>query len=382
MQIRNLAILTLVVAAMAAPDLAAKKKAPTGIYERALIYNKGDEGSKFYRIPAIATAPDGSLLAIADKRWNSTGDLPEHIDVVCRRSTDLGRTWSKAVTIAGEGTDEGYGDPAVVVDSKRKQVVCIMTRGNGLWESTPDNHAYIMVSHSADNGLTWSEPLDITNQLFGEGCTNEATSHWVTAFATSGAATQLKDGRLMFVLVVRETQKKWDKLTVYSCYSDDGGYNWKLSENSADSDADESKVVQLRNGDVMMSIRNRRRGERKFCLSTDRGQTWGQSWTQSDIIEPACNGDIIRYKYGKTNILLHSIPNDSLYRKNVSIFASFDEGKTWPVKRTLCPEGSAYSSMTVLKDGTLGVLTEEAAEGGGWQLWFTRLSPDWLLNQK
>jgi sialidase-1 len=360
--------------------LAACSSTKTNIYERSLVYDKGDNGSKYYRIPALATAPDGSLLAIADKRWESLTDLPSHIDVVCRRSTDNGRTWSDAITIAGLNTDVGYGDPAVVVDSKRKQVVCIMTHGNGLWQSTRDNHAHIMISHSGDNGKSWTEPIDITDQLFGSNCTDESRRNWVTAFATSGAATQLKDGRLMFVLVVKKTDVKWGKLDAYACYSDDGGYTWQVADNSADTDADESKVVQLNDGNVLMSIRNRRRGARKFSLSSDEGKTWSDPYYQSEIIEPACNGDIIRYKYKKHNILLHTIPNDSAYRRNVTIFASFDEGKTWQTKRALCLGGSAYSAMTVLKDGTLGVFTEEdAPDKDGFQLWFTRLSMDWLI---
>jgi sialidase-1 len=360
--------------------LASCSTTKTGIYERCMVYDKGDNGSKYYRIPALATAPDGSLLAIADKRWDSLADLPGNIDVVCRRSTDNGHTWSDAITIAGKDTDSGYGDPAVVVDSKRKQVVCIMTHGNGLWQSKRDNHAYIMVSHSQDNGKTWSEPLDITNQLFGSECPDETRRNWVTAFATSGSATQLSDGRLMFVLVVRENDVKWGNLSAYACYSDDGGYTWSVSKNCADSDADESKVVELNDGSVLMSIRNRRLGARKFSISTDKGENWGERFYQPDIIEPACNGDIIRYKYKKHNILIHTVPNDSAYRRNVTIFASQDEGKTWQTKRTLCKGGSAYSSLTVLKDGTIGVLTEEnAPDKDGFQLWFTRLSLDWLL---
>lgn len=69
--------------------------------DRALVFNKGDEGSKFYRIPAVVTMPDGDLVAVADKRWDNNGDLPGRIDVVCRRSTDNGATWSDYILVAG-----------------------------------------------------------------------------------------------------------------------------------------------------------------------------------------------------------------------------------------------------------------------------------------
>jgi sialidase-1 len=364
-----------------APQAEAKKKAPTNVFERVCLFKGGDAGSKFYRIPAIATAPDGSIVVLADKRWDNINDLPYHIDVVSRRSTDLGKTWSDAVTVAGEGTTEGFGDPAIIVDKKRKQVLCVMTHGTGLWEATHDKHAYISVARSKDNGKTWSEPVDITHQLYGSTCKDEKRSKWITAFATSGAGLQLKDGRLMFALVVRETEK--GRLTIYSVYSDDGGYNWQVSENTACPDADESKIVELKDGKLMMSIRNRKRGSRIYCISNDRGKTWGESYEQPQVIEPACNGDIIRYNYGDKNVLLQTVPYDPARRTNVAILASFDEGKTWPVKRILCPYESAYSSIAQLSDGTIGMFTEEwCDEDEGYQLWFTRLSPDWLFEQK
>jgi sialidase-1 len=381
MHFKSAILLIAAMMAFCSPSQAvAKKKAPTNIFERTLLFRGGDAGSKFYRIPAIATAPDGSIVVLADKRWESINDLPWHIDVVSRRSTDLGKTWSDAVTVAGQGTNEGFGDPAIVVDKKRKQVLCIMTHGSGLWDATYEKHAYISVARSFDNGVTWSEPLDITNQLYGSKCADEKRSKWITAFATSGAAVQLSDGRIMFALVVRE--KESSRLTIYSVYSDDGGYTWSVSDNSACPDADESKIVELNDGKLLMSIRNRKRGAHLYSVSSNRGKSWGKCYEQPQVIEPACNGDIIRYNYGDKNVLLQTIPNHPTRREDVSIFVSFDEGKTWPLKRVLCPYESAYSSIAQLKDGTLGVFTEEwSDEDQGYQLWFTRVSPDWLFSQ-
>ena len=70
--------------------------------ERVLLFDMGDGGSRFYRIPGIVTAADGSLVVVADRRWDKINDLPAHIDVVSRRSEDNGKTWSETVTIAGE----------------------------------------------------------------------------------------------------------------------------------------------------------------------------------------------------------------------------------------------------------------------------------------
>lgn len=363
-------------AMLAATSLLSFAQAPAP--ERVLLFDNNDEGSKFYRIPAIATAKDGTLIAIADKRWDSNMDLPNSIDVVVRRSSDNGKTWTPATVIAGADTKVGHGDPAVVVDRKTGDIICIMTAGNGLGASTRDNFAHIMTSRSKDGGKTWSEPEDITKQLYG--FPGAPLQHVITGFASSGHALQLKNGRIMFVLVARPEANVW-RLENWAVYSDDGGKTWKVSDSAADLYGDEAKVVELPNGDVLMSIRNRDKGPRKFAISHDKGKTWGELRTQPDVIEPACNGDIISYKYKGKNVLIHTIPYDAKGRKNVSLLASFDNGKTWPVRRTLVPEGSAYSSITVLKDGSFGVFTEEDSPNpeGGYQLWFYRVTPEWLF---
>lgn len=347
--------------------------------ERALLFDKGDGGSKFYRIPAIVMARDGSLVTVADKRWDSTKDLAAHIDVVCRRSTDGGRAWSAAVDVAVTDEGGGYGDPALVVDNRTGDILCIMTHGNGLWESTRDDHAHIVISRSSDNGLTWSAPVDITSQLFTSEPTGDAPIKCVTAFATSGRALCTKDGRIMFVLVVRDQDKKWTPLQCWACFSDDGGRMWQVADMPADTAGDEAKVEELADGTILMSIRNPKKGARKFSRSTDGGRTWSEPELNYDIIEPACNGDLIRYCYGDTDILLQSVPAHEQIRRDVTIFGSADNGRTWKNLYRVVPAPSWYSALTVLPDGSVGCVTEEEASDGGCRIWFTRLTPETLF---
>jgi len=353
------------------------------VLNRSLVFNLGDYGSKYYRIPAIVTLDDGTLVAVADKRIETNGDLPGKIDVVCRTSNDRGLTWSSVVTVAQHNEDGGYGDPALVVDRKSGDVICIATHGEGLWTAKPGKSARIVVLRSSDKGKTWSEPLDITDQFFTS--TGEAGKpvKGVTGFASSGRALQLSDGRLMFVDVVREDPKEgWSQLSTYAIYSDDGGYTWTSSGNKSEGDGDESKVVELSDGRILMSIRNRKRGPRLFSFSSDRGDTWTPSRLQPELVDPACNGDLISINRNGRHILLQSICNDPENRRNVTIFASFDDGETWPVSKVVCPEPSAYSALTELDDGTIGIFMEEsAADGDGFRLWFTRLNLDDMLSQ-
>ena len=354
------------------------KRAPQGVFERTVLFVNGDAGSKYYRIPAVVTAADGSVVAVADKRMDCLWDLPNHIDIVCRRSEDLGRTWSEPVTIAGKDTAMGYGDAAVVLDRQSGRLICLMVADNGLWQSCADHYAHLMMAVSEDHGRTWSEPRDLSNQLYGPDCPDSLRCRWYGAFFASGAALQLKEGRLMVVMVTRTKPERGGDLSCYVAYSDDGGEHWSVSQTPGDYRGDEAKLVELTNGDILMSIRNKDQGARRMALSHDRGVTWEATYEQTDLLDPACNGDIIRYNYGADSFLLHSIPYHAHNRENVSILVSYDEGKTWPVKRSLCPGEAGYSALTQLADGTIGCFVEEGNFQEGFQMVFYRFSPDWL----
>lgn len=353
--------------------------------ERTVLFNMGDYDSQYWRIPALVTAADNSLVAVVDKRGSSLGDLPNTISIMSRRSTDNGKNWSEPVVVAQGGNGKTYGDPAVVLDKKTGNLICMFVGDQGLWNATPYNRQGIYVSKSTDNGVSWSEPVAITDQVYANH------SSWYAGFAGSGHGLCLKDGRLMFVLAIRATSAT-GVLHNYAIYSDDGGDNWTLSTNAATTAGDEAKVVELENGDILMSIRNPSKGNRIFCKSTDRGQTWGKAYFETELKDPACNGDIIRYSYstdegseGKSR-LLHSLPESTTTRENVTIYLSEDDGETWPIKKRLVDGYSAYSSLTVLSDGTIGALVEEGKWDSnlpgedGFQLVFYRFTMDWLTS--
>lgn len=343
-----------------------------------LLFSGGDDGAANYRIPAIATAKDGSLIVAVDKRINGSGDLPANIDVVIRRSTDNGQTWSNAITIADLGAT-GASDPALVVDKASGKIICLFATDKGLFGSTPTDPIRIRMCTSMDHGVTWTAPVDLTNQLYGAGCSNPVTKNWYAAWVASGAAHQLRNGRIVAAVGVRQTSA--NQIDNFMIYSDDAGVTWQPSTGIAEQSGDEAKIVELNNGNLLMSIRNP--GVRRMNTSTDKGLTWGTAYNQTDLIEPNCDGDIIRYTstldgYDK-NRLLHTIPSNSSSRKNVSVLISYDEGATWTVNKTIYPGASAYSSITVLPDGTLGMFYENG-EYETYQMYFVRFSLQWLTN--
>lgn len=353
---------------------------------RKLLFAPGDDGSKNYRIPAIVTAHDGSLVTATDKRKANQADLPEDIDVLVRRSTDNGKTWSDALTIAaGKGRYQGYGDAALVRTKEEGGLLCIFVGGTGFFPSTPANPIRTYVCKSSDNGVTWTEPRDITDQLFGSNCTDDVRKGWYGSFCASGAGLLGRDGTIYFVAAVRESSSQSvDAIANYVYYSKDNGETWQVSACVKPNNGNEAKIVELNDGTLLASIRNQGKGARFYATSTDKGESWSSIGQWSEMIEPGCDGDIIYYTSTKDgyekNRILHSVPNDAANRENVSVFVSYDEGKTWPVKKSICHTGSAYSSLAILPDGTIGAYVEENYGTEDYSMYFTNFSLDWLSN--
>lgn len=350
------------------------------LLKRVLVLAPGDYSSKNYRIPAIITANDNALVILTDKRKYNSVDLPEDIDVIAQRSTDKGKTWSQPVTVAqGKGRNKGFGD-VNIIKAKSGKLVALYVGGVGLWNSTSEKPQGHFMSVSTDNGKTWTQPREITNQLYGINCTDPVRKTWQASFFGSGQGLTLRDGRIMAVIVVRETLQN-RKLNNYVVYSDDEGETWNVSEKAMDG-GDEAKVVELNDGSILLS--SRITGNRLWSKSTDRGVTWGPKHTWTEIWGNACDADIIRYTstldgYDK-NRILHTLPN-AKNRTNVSMWVSYDEGTSWPVKKSICKGQSAYSSITILPDGTIGVYMEED-ESVPYKMYFLNFSLDWLTNGK
>lgn len=350
---------------------------------RTTLYKPGDYGSKNYRIPAIITTVDGSLVATTDRRKNNQGDLPEDIDVVCNVSHDGGHTWSEPYTIAqGEGFGKGFGDAALVKTDNQGGLMAVFVGGAGLWASTPSNPNRFYMSLSNDNGLNWSEPKDITHFIHGDDCEDAVRQKWLGGFFASGNGLLTRSGRIMFVAAMRENEAY--TLNNYLFYSDDKGATWHIS-GRASVGGDEAKVVELADGSILMSIRH---GEKRwYNISKDGGLTWqAEVSVWDDLKAPACNGDIIRYQFemqgNENSLLLQSLPyGDS--RKDVRVYVSYDEGKTWPWNSSRCivPYSSAYSSLCVLKDGTIGLYVEEG-DANNYEMVFYNFSLEWLTGNR
>lgn len=337
-----------------------------------------DLGSHYWRIPAMVVlhhqkgenaSKNGRVVTMADNRFNHNGDLPNHIDVYERHSDDNGATWSTHKMVVGTeadhalvGGNHGFGDVSLVECASGK-IVAIMVGGPGYFGSTPSNPIVPTIITSTDGGDTWSTPRTLTDELYKTTYKEGAVQG---SFAGSGRGLMLQrqkneqlNGRIMFAMSHRFAN---NNVQEYIIYSDDEGDTWKFSTQSAYSGGDESKLVELADGTVMISVRQS--GQRGYNKSTDGGVTWGTQAKWADINGNACNGDIL---YVNKHVMLHSYPNDGK-RKNVTIKASFDGGKSWSNPYVVCAPSSCYSTLDVTKDGDIAIFYEDNACSTGFVL--------------
>lgn len=343
---------------------------------RKCLYAPGDYGSNAWRIPALLQLSDGTLLAVNDRRNDSEEDLPGCIDVVYSFSTDNGKTWSKPGYIArNQGFIRGCGDPGLA-ELPDGTVVCACCGGEWFGRSKADNPQRSYVSFSRDHGRTWSEPENITSILWGPEAKNAQGRQFVSSFFSSGNYLVLQrgphKGRLLIANVCRYEGD--EKLSNHVVYSDDGGKNWNISGVVVRGMGDEAKMVELPDGSILISIRTE--GDRLWAKSFDGGESWSEHGQWPEMHVTACNGDMIAYS---DSLLLHSVPL-SMQRENVSILLSYDNGKTWPESKLIMHGPSQYSSLTRLKDGTVGAYIEKNTNGV--ELWYENFSLEWLRRNK
>ena len=351
------------------------------------VRQKGEDNVHTYRIPGLATTNKGTLIGVYDNRYNQGADLQGDIDVAMSRSTDGGSTWEAMKPIidmgefGGKPQDEnGIGDPAVLVDRSNNTiwVAGIWAHGHpgkrNWWASKqglkPTETSQFILAKSEDDGLTWSVPINITEQIKAKG--------WYLLLQGPGKGITLKDGTLVF-----PAQFKDEKQMPYSTiiYSKDHGKTWNIGT-GAKSNTTEAQVVELNNGSLMLNMRDNRKGARSVYITNDLGSTWtAHETSRKALIDPVCMASLISFEHPtKGKILFFSNPNSTKERTNITIKTSFDEGKTWPVANQLelYEEGCyGYSCMTVVDENHIGILYEGSAE-----LYYEKININELLGDE
>jgi sialidase-1 len=329
------------------------------------IRKAGDDGVNTYRIPGIVQTDKGTLIAVYDIRYNNSADLPGNIDVGLSRSVDSGRTWQPIKVImdmGGANENSGIGDPTVLFDrvTKKIWVAALWSKGNhsiagSIGGLSPDSTGQFVLVSSSDDGLSWSEPVNITTQI--------KIPEWRILFQGPGSGIQMENGRLVF------PAQYWDASKMpYSTivYSDDHGSSWKGKIWGPKSNTTESQVVETTPGTLMLNMRDNRGGFRSVATTNDMGGHWVEHSTSYNALpDPVCMGSLVRARVKVAgvlkDVLFFSNPATSSGRYNITIKASLDMGETWlPANKLLIDERNCYgySSLTKIDDETIGILYE------------------------
>ncbi|GMI27478.1 hypothetical protein TrCOL_g2294 [Triparma columacea] len=314
-----------------------------------------------YKIPTIMRTLDGTLLAMVEARKYSCDDQG-YVDLRLRRSQDEGKTWEPSILVHGQ-PDETWttvGDGTGVVDHTTGVIHLLHTH----------NNTRLFLSNSADEGLTWSEPVDVSETL-KLGTTDTG---WVGTGHAGGM--QLSAGPKAGRLII----PTYSGSGSYAVYSDDQGATWSTGEPvtgvefGKDSGAGEHQISEtgtFAEDGTPILLMNRRnspkmpnligitsRGRRLLSYSHDGGETWGEVWQAKELPEPikGCEGSTIFHEPSNKLYFSHPDPKHGLFRANMKVWSSADAGKSWQEEAVVWDSAAGYSALVNMKDdNTLGL---------------------------
>ena len=341
--------------------------------ETTRVFQSSTGGYAQYRIPGIVVTPKGTILAYCEARKSLKSDWVA-IDIMMRRSTDGGKTWSDPykVGIAPPGVTK---NPVALAhklananDLTFNNAVAIVDRQTG------SIHMLYCIEYSRcfhiqsdDDGATFGEPTEITATF--ERFRKEYP--WKVIATGPGHGIQLANGRFVVpVWLSKGTGDHGHRPSMVSVvYSDDHGKTWERGEVVADTpvplNPNETTAVELADGRVMLNIRNESGCQlRGISISPNGATGWSEFQFDKQLPDPVCFGSLVRLskkpEQDKNRILFSNLDNaQTRERKNLTIRLSEDEGQTWPIAKVLVPGPCGYSDLAVGNDGTIYCFYEE-----------------------
>lgn len=337
-----------------------------------------------YRIPAITTCSNGDLIAVSDYRYCKSDIGYGAVDLVYRLSHDNGRTWTAEQLLAdGNGIEQGnvwqyaFGDCSLVADRTSNEVLAMCVAGKKIYhQGKREDPNRVGCFRSQDNGKTWDKGQELTEQIYQ--LFDRRTQGPVNSlFFTSGKIHQsryVKRGKYYRLYAALCTLSG-----NFVLYSDDFGRQWHVLgdiNRSCCSDGDEAKCEELPDGSVVLSSRCEGRMFNIFTYTDAekaRGR-WDERVKAPDFngIANACNGEILivpairRADKARVHVAIQSIPfgpqrtHVGFFYKELTARHYTAEAFSTGWKRGLEVDSSlsAYSTMTLQRDGSIGFLWE------------------------
>jgi sialidase-1 len=373
-QMIRTALVALAILAAVAPAPARQNEAAAPSLSE--VFTAGEGAYHTYRIPSAILTPKGTLLAFAEGRRAGAGDAGD-IDLVLRRSHDSGRTWTP-IQVIGDNGPNTFGNPCAVVDRRTGTIWLLTTQNRGtdrekdIIAGTSEGSRTVWAMRSQDDGATWSAPVEITSRVKARDWTWYATG--------PGVGIQTRSGRI--VVPGNHAEAKTGIHRSHVFFSDDGGKTWTLGA-SSDAGTNESQVVELADGGLLLNMRNhppKPENFRMIARSTDGGRTLSAAVPDRALVEPPAQASLLRFSSAGTedrNRLIFANPA-STARERMTVRLSYDEGLTWAISRVLHEGPSAYSSMVMLPDRSIGLLFERGDRSPYERITFARFTLEWL----
>lgn len=333
------------------------KDFPADLPYKVDMFAQNTSGYNTYKIPALLVTPNGTILAFCEGRVDNNGDFDD-IDMMLRKSYDNGTTWTSQVALIDDGTYT-IGNPCPVVDADTGTIFLLYCRENDL----------VFIINSTDNGETWSNPFEITSQVKLPGW------KWYATGPTHGI--QIRATRRIVIPCDHIVNYEFFSHVIYS---DDHGLTWSIGGSVPG--GDESTIVETENGSLYINMRSER-PRRLYAWSHDGGLTWSEPRYDETLVEPVCQGNLLRYTNLNsffTSRVLFSNPH-STYRENMTVKISYDECNTWVVGKVLYPGLASYSDLASTPWGEyIFCLFEVGCNFYAEKIVFARFTLDWLTN--
>ncbi|QNL51687.1 exo-alpha-sialidase [Olivibacter sp. SDN3] len=322
------------------------------------VYREGTNGYEVYRIPALLRTASNTLLAFAEARKKrSNGDTGD-IDLVVRRSTDGGTTWSDMIMVWDDGMHT-CGNPVPILDETSGRIHLLMNwnHGDDKWSDLTTGQSIdrrrTYYTFSDDDGLTWETPRELTDAV------SKPYWGWYGAGPVHGIQLQNEHykGRLVapcYYTVMVEGSRRYH---VQAVYSDDNGITWIPGDTTNFDGVGECTVAELSDGSLMMNMRTGG-GARRYAISNDGGQSWGDVTVDNNLPDPECQGSLLSVAVGDERQLFFANAAHGSERIHMMVRRSADDGATWNFEKTIHEGPAAYSDMTVISDTEIGLLFE------------------------